>query len=92
MEKIKIGWGEASLVPEGRRVNLVGQFYERISGEVETPIAVNALAIECGDDAVIFCACDLVSAPHSLLLDVRARLPEGLMSERGFPRAFPRIS
>lgn len=82
MEKIKIGWGEASLVPEGRKVNLVGQFYERISGEVETPIAVNALAIECGEDAVIFCACDLVGASHSLLLDVRERLPEGFPKDK----------
>ena len=50
MSKIKIGWSEVSIVPEGRRVDLVGQFYERISGEVETPIAVSALAMECGDE------------------------------------------
>ena len=61
MSNIKIGWSDVSIVPEGRKVDLVGQFYERISDKVETPIAVNALAIECGDDAVIFCACDLVS-------------------------------
>ena len=82
MNKIKIGWGEASLVPEGRRVNLVGQFYERISDEVETPIAVNALAIECGDDAVIFCSCDLVGAPRSLLLEVRDRLPDSFPKDK----------
>lgn len=82
MEKIKIGWGEASLVPEGRKVNLVGQFYERISAEVETPIAVNALAIECGDDAVVFCACDLVGASHALLLKVRERLPEDFPKDK----------
>ena len=76
MNKIKIGWSEESIVPEGRKVDLVGQFYERISNKVETPIAVNALAIECGDDAVIFCACDLVSTSYSLLVDVRAALPE----------------
>ena len=82
MNKIKIGWGEASLVPEGRKVTLVGQFYERISGEVETPIKVNALAIECGDDSVIFCACDLVGTPYSLLEDVRAALPEGFPKDK----------
>ncbi len=76
MSNIKIGWSEVSIVPEGRKVDLVGQFYERISSEVETPIAVNALAIECGDDAVIFCSCDLASTSHSLLEDVRANLPD----------------
>ena len=55
--KIKIGWSEVSIVPEGRRVDLAGQFYERISGDVETPIVVTALAMECGDDHMVFCFC-----------------------------------
>ena len=82
MNKIKIGWGEESIVPEGRKVDLVGQFYERISNVVETPIAVNALAIECGEDAVIFCSCDLVSTSHSLLSDVRAALPDSFPKDK----------
>jgi len=76
MNKIKIGWSEVSIVPEGRRVDLVGQFYERISGEVETPIAVTALAMECGNDHMVFVACDLVSTSHSFLEEVRKNLPE----------------
>lgn len=76
MNKIKIGWSEVSIVPEGRRVDLVGQFYERISGEVETPIAVTALALECGDEQMVFVGCDLVSTSHSLLEEIRANLPE----------------
>ena len=76
MSNIKIGWSEVSIVPEGRRVDLVGQFYERISGEVETPIAVSALAMECGDDHFVFVACDLTSTSRSLLEAVRAYLPE----------------
>ena len=61
MDKVKIGWGEVSIVPEGRKVNLAGQFYERITDEVETPISITALALECGGEAAIFCSCDLVS-------------------------------
>ena len=76
MNKIKIGWSEKSIVPKGKKINLVGQFYERISDVVETPIAINALAIECGDEAVIFCSCDLESTSHSLLEDVRKILPK----------------
>ena len=76
MNKMKIGWSEVSIVPEGRRVDLVGQFYERISGEVETPLAVTALAMECGDDQVIFVGCDLVSTSHTLLESVREYLPD----------------
>ena len=82
MSKIKIGWGEASLVPEGRKVDLEGQFYERISSEVETPIAVNALAIECGDDAVIFCSCDLVGTSSSLIDAAKRLLPESFPKDK----------
>ena len=82
MNTIKIGWGEASLVPEGRKVDLVGQFYERISSEVETPIAVNALAIECGDDSVIFCSCDLVGTSVALIEAVKSLLPESFPKDK----------
>ena len=81
MNKIKIGWGEVSLIPEGRKVNLAGQFYERITDKVESPISVTAMAIECGEDSAIFCSCDLVSTSHHLLLSVRERLS----SIEGFP-------
>ena len=76
MNKIKIGWGQVSILPDGRKVDLVGQFYERISDKVETPIYVTAMALECGDDQAIFVSCDLVSTSRSLLDDVRAYLPE----------------
>ncbi len=76
MNKIKIGWSEVSIVPEGRRVILDGQFYERISGEVETPISVTALALECGDDHMIFVSCDLSATSSVFLNMVRDRLPD----------------
>ena len=76
MNTIKIGWSEVSIVPEGRRIDLAGQFYERISGEVETPIAVTALAMDCGTDHVIFVSCDLPSTSRKLLNRVRANLPD----------------
>ena len=76
MSKIKIGWSEVSIVPEGRKVDLVGQFAERISDRVETPIAVTALAMECGDDCMVFVACDLLMVSRGLLQSVRERLPE----------------
>ena len=79
--KIRIGWSEVSLVPAGRKVNLVGQFYERITDEVADPIAATAMAIECGGEEVIFCSCDLIFTSRSLLLAVRERLSK----IEGFP-------
>ncbi len=82
MSKIKFGWSEVSLAPEGKKVSLVGQFYERISDVVETPISVTALAMECDGDAAIFCGCDLVSTPRNLLTEVRAYI---LAKDPAFP-------
>ncbi len=75
MDKIKFGWSEVSIVPEGRRLDLAGQFYERVSGEVETPISVTGFAVECGKDHAVFIACDLPSISRALLEEARALLP-----------------
>lgn len=81
MSNIKIGWSEVSLTPKGRKVDLAGQFYERISDVVETDITVTALALECDGESAVFCACDLVSTSTALLQGVRERLH----GKAGFP-------
>ena len=74
MSTIKFGWSEKDLLPQGAVVSLAGQFYERVSGEVESPLTVTCLVMDGGDDAAIFCSCDLVSTSHRLLESVRALL------------------
>ena len=75
MNKIKIGWSEVSLLPgEGRVIDLAGQFYERITSEVESPITVTAFAAECGDSSFVICSCDLGGVGTTLMRDVRAIL------------------
>ena len=76
MSNVKFGWYEAGLVPEGKKVNLAGQFYERITDQVRDPLYVTALAVECGEEGAIFCACDLVSTSHVLLEKVRELLKD----------------
>lgn len=76
MSKILIGWSEVSLIPEGVKVDLAGQFYERITNDVETPLTVTALAVTCGDESAVFCSCDLVSTSRVLLLNVRKFLKD----------------
>ena len=81
MNSVKFGWYEARLVPDGKKVNLAGQFYERITDQVRDPLCVTALAIECGEESAIFCACDLVSTSYVLLEKVRSLLKD----EKDFP-------
>ena len=79
MSKIKIGWSEKSIIPEGAKVSLAGQFYERVSDQVESPLTVTAFAVESGNDAFVICSCDLVSTSYQLLCSVRERV-EGKIS------------
>ena len=72
MSKFLVGWAEESLVP-GRPVNIVGQFYERISDKVETEITVTALAVESGDQQMIAVSCDLTSISDELISVAREK-------------------
>ena len=76
MAKLKFGWSERNLIPQGAVVSLAGQFYERVSGEVESPLTVTALVMEGNGDVAIFCSCDLVATSHALLTTVREYLRE----------------
>ena len=82
MSKFKIGWSEVSITPD-KKVSLAGQFYERISEYVETPITVTAMAIEGEKDHMVICSCDITSVGSNLMHLVRKGLKdvEGLKCE-----------
>ena len=70
MSKLNAGWAEVSITPD-KKIALAGQFAERISEYVETPVTATALAIEDGGEQLIICSCDLVSIGENLLNAVR---------------------
>ena len=72
---LKFGWCEKSIVPD-RPVYLDGQFYERVSKGVETPITVTAWAVESKDDCMIVCSCDLLGVGEKVVDAVREELKE----------------
>ena len=76
---INIGWGRASIAPE-RPCAIMGQFHLRVSLGQLNPVTVNALAIENGEDAVIFVSADVVVCRLAMLgrtiEKLRARAPE----------------
>ena len=76
MNNLKIGWAEVSLIPEGRKYDLAGQFYERITDEVESIITATSMAVECGGEVAIFTSCDLCTVGSKLVSRVRERLTD----------------
>lgn len=75
MNKLKIGWAEESIVPE-KKVDLAGQFFERISEYVESDIAVTAMAVEGNGDQMILVSADLVALNSYVLGQAREKLAQ----------------
>ncbi len=61
-----IGWAEESLVPS-KKVDLAGQFFERISEYVESEISVTAMAVESNGEQMIIASVDVVNLPLGLI-------------------------
>ncbi len=60
MNKLMIGWAEESIVPD-KKVDLAGQFFERISEYVESEITVTAMAVQSGEETMILVSADVIS-------------------------------
>ena len=64
---IKMGWAEVDITPEkGTKIGLAGQFFERITDEVESSITVTAFALDSGADKMVIASCDLVAVGNNL--------------------------
>ena len=73
MAKIKMGWAEVDITPN-QKINLAGQFYERVSDVVESRLYATAFALESGEDQMIICSCDLGGVAQNLNKMVKERL------------------
>lgn len=70
---IKIGFSEKSITPD-KKAYLEGQFFERISEYVETPVTVTAMAVESEGEQMIICSCDLVGMSASLSEEIKQKV------------------
>ena len=76
MPQLKIGWASRDVSTE-KHVNIPGQFHARISEGVLDPVTITALAVDNGEDSVVFLSCDQASLRHHILEKVRL-LAKGL--------------
>lgn len=72
---LKFGWAEVDITPK-EKIALRGEFYERVTNEVETPISITALAIESEGEQAVFCSCDLVVINRDLHTEAVRKLRE----------------
>ena len=70
---LKFGWSETDITPK-QKIALDGEFFERATNEVETPITVTALAIEVNKEQTVLCSCDVIGITSELVESVRERI------------------
>jgi hypothetical protein len=83
IQNIQIGWDMQDITPD-KPVELIGQYYQRISKCVRDPLAVTALALEQssgeGTEQVVMVSVDAVYVSRDFQDEVRgilrARIPE----------------
>ncbi len=74
--RIRIGWRSVDITPPQQPVAVCGQFHVRVSEGVLSPLYAAVCAIDCGNDAVIFASCDLVTIPDDIRDAIRAKLEQ----------------
>ncbi len=77
MSKLKMGWGVVDITPK-EKISLAGQFFERISDEVESELKAVALAVESGAEQMIICGVDIVAVGDNLHDAVKKRVSEAI--------------
>lgn len=76
---LKLGWAEVDITPkQGTKIGLEGQFYERITDKVESPVSITAFALESDNDQMIIASCDLVGVAQNLCRMAKERLKDKL--------------
>lgn len=75
-DELRIGLAEVSITPEGKSIALTGQFYERISEYVETPITMTCIAVTKGAEQMTVVSADLTGVTSALVDRVRERLSD----------------
>jgi len=80
--RLSFGWAHESIVPT-QPVAIAGQYNTRITGEVQDPITVTALAIETQDeqgviDQAVWVSCDMVAIRGKTTEGVRRKVAKTL--------------
>jgi hypothetical protein len=78
--KILIGWAEEDITPENKKVELAGQYYQRIATGIHSRLKTVALVLENADAQALMISVDLVSFnedfQNTLRTMISAEIPE----------------
>lgn len=69
--KLLIGWGESDITPDGRVVELAGQYYQRIAKGTHSQLKTVAMLLEQNKEITLMISLDVVGVPDDFCLDIQ---------------------
>lgn len=76
MLKLLIGWGEADITPDGRVVELAGQYYQRVADDIHSRLKTVAMLIEQDNKYSLMISLDVVGVPEDFCKSVQITIAE----------------
>ena len=74
--ELKIGWGEADITPDGRVVELGGQYYQRVADGIHSSLKTVAMLLEQNNEYSLMISLDVVGVPEDFCLSVQNAIAE----------------
>ena len=82
MSELLIGWGEADITPDGRVVELAGQYYQRVANGIHSRLKAVAMLLEQDNKHSLMISLDVAGVPEDFCKSVQITIAE----------KFPKIS
>jgi len=73
---LKIGWGEADITPNGRVVELAGQYYQRLANGIHSRLKAVAMLLEQENKYSLMISLDVVGIPEDFCVNVQKAVAE----------------
>ncbi len=77
-KKLLLGWGETDITPANAKVELSGQYYQRLATGIHSRLKVVVLALDNGSEQAVLVALDVVGFTEDLQLDIRSMAAEAI--------------
>jgi hypothetical protein len=76
MSKLKIGWGDADITPDGREVELAGQYYQRVADGIHSRLKTVVMLLEQDNKYSLMISLDVVGVPEDFCVSVQNEIVE----------------
>ncbi len=76
MSKLLMGWGEADITPDGRGVELAGQYYQRVADGIHSRLKTVVLLLEQDNQYSLMISLDVVGVSEDFCVSVQKAIEE----------------